>query len=79
MSHDHPDRTSREPATVERVVALEERFAYQQRTIDALDQVVRAFSVRVEFLEAELQRLRDTVTAMGLTEMGPGDEPPPHY
>ena len=42
----------------ERVTDLEVRAAYQDRTIEALDVVVREFARRVEALERELEALR---------------------
>jgi uncharacterized coiled-coil protein SlyX len=68
---DGPERLER------RIVELEVRIAYQQETIGSLDEVVREFTGRLARLEEEITRLRDTV-ADG-TEIGPGNDPPPHY
>lgn len=59
-------------------VELEERIAYQDRLIQDLDEVVRAFAVRVEALERELTRLRSAVLDASLPS-GPAADPPPHY
>lgn len=42
-----------------RVVELEVKAAFQERTIDDLDGVLRRFVARVEALERELSLLRD--------------------
>jgi uncharacterized coiled-coil protein SlyX len=60
----------------ERIIELEIRIAHQDRVIAALDDVVRAFTVRVERLEQDLKELRG---AAGALPLGPADEPPPHY
>lgn len=62
----------------ERVVELEVRVAYQERLIAELDEVVRAFADRVQALEREVARLRETVLHQP-DPVGPPDEPPPHY
>jgi SlyX protein len=60
----------------ERLVELEVRIAYQDKLIAELDEVVRTFASRVEVLERQLGELRDS---MDTENIGPGDEPPPHY
>ena len=60
----------------ERLIELEIRIAHQDRLIAALDDVVRAFTARVERLEGDLQALRG---AAGALPLGPADDPPPHY
>ena len=60
----------------ERIIELEIRIAHQDQVIAALDEVVRAFTVRVESLERELSALRG---AAGALPLGGADDPPPHY
>jgi uncharacterized coiled-coil protein SlyX len=60
----------------ERIIALEIRIAHQDKVIEALDEVVRAFTARVEALEQQVLALRG---AAGALPLGPADEPPPHY
>ena len=43
----------------ERVVDIEVRLAYQDRTITALDEVVRELARRLERAERELAKLRE--------------------
>jgi len=62
----------------DRIVELEVRLAYQDKTIADLDEVVRTFSDRVVRLEREVEVLKATLEA-GAPEVGPQDEPPPHY
>lgn len=60
----------------ERLMELEIRLAYQDRTVAALDDVVRSFAARVEELERALTTLR---AAVGTPAPGAAAEPPPHY
>lgn len=59
-----------------RLIELEIRISHQDKVIEALDDVVRAFATRVEKLERELETLRKTAGGLAV---GPPDEPPPHY
>jgi SlyX protein len=64
----------------ERVDALEARIAYQDDTIETLNQTVTAQWQQIDALRrlvAELgDRLRD---AESNSRIGPANEPPPHY
>jgi uncharacterized coiled-coil protein SlyX len=62
----------------QRLVELEVRIAYQERTIVELDAVVREFAERTAKLERELAELRASVQAAP-PEAGPHDDKPPHY
>lgn len=62
----------------ERITELESRVAFQDQTIRNLDDVVRLFSDRVERLERRVSELADGLRA-GHEDVGPHDEPPPHY
>lgn len=61
----------------DRLIDLEIRIAYQDRTVVALDEIVRGLHARVEALEAELRELRQSSAAA--QTIGPANEPPPHY
>ena len=65
-------------ALIERITDLEIRLAYQDRIIASLDDVVRAFTLRVETLEQALALLQASVTNAPSAD-GPANEPPPHY
>jgi SlyX protein len=60
----------------DRLIELEIRIAHQDKVIEALDDVVRTFTARVEKLERELEVLRKSAGGLAV---GPPDEPPPHY
>lgn len=60
----------------ERITELEIKISHQERLLGDLDEVVRAFTTRVETLERELAALRETTAGLAV---GPADEPPPHY
>lgn len=62
----------------ERIIELEARVAYQDKTIGDLDEVVRLFASRVERLERRVAGLAQAVLE-GHEEVGPAHDPPPHY
>jgi uncharacterized coiled-coil protein SlyX len=55
----------------ERITELEIRVAYQEKLIATLDEVVRAFTARVERLERREKAEVEPPPSV--------DEPPPHY
>jgi SlyX protein len=62
-----------------RIQILEEKFEYQERTIDALNDVIIEQQSQVNLLEDQVSRLQALFNAI---EDGPGngeDPPPPHY
>ena len=63
------------PSLAETVTDLEVRLAYQDRTVVALDEVVRTLFTRLEAVEKELRELRQAPAL----PLGPAGEPPPHY
>ena len=60
----------------DRIIDLEIRIAHQDQVIQALDEVIRAFTARVDELERQVRALRG---ATGVLPVGPADDPPPHY
>lgn len=59
----------------DKIIDLEIRIAYQDKLIESLDDVVREFSQRVERLERQVVALREGASS----QVGPANEPPPHY
>lgn len=57
---------------------LEVLVAFQERAIADLNAVVLAFTARVEQLERELGKMRGRLEHPE-AEIGPHDDPPPHY
>ncbi len=66
-----------------RLVALEEQFMHEQRTVEQLNQVVTEQQTRLERLEAALTRMTLRIDAVrAAVETGPRspeEERPPHY
>ena len=64
----------------ERIDTLETRLAFQDDTIQQLNDALIAQQVRIDLLETEMRQLIDEFRG-GMTEaqIGPVDELPPHY
>jgi uncharacterized coiled-coil protein SlyX len=66
-----------------RLVALEEQFTHQQRTIDALNQVILQQQKMIDRFEAELgraeQKMESLMSARDETPRTLEDDRPPHY
>ena len=66
-----------------RLVALEEQFTHQQRTIDALNQVILQHQKMIDIFEAELARtelkIGSLISAREETPRTLEDDRPPHY
>ncbi|MBN9598410.1 MAG: SlyX family protein [Afipia sp.] len=64
-----------------RIETLETRVAYQEHTIEALNQALTAQWKEIDRLTRELVRLGDRLAAAeNAIPASPGDEPPPpHY
>lgn len=66
----------------DRLIALEERVSFQQRTIDDLSDVIRVQHGQIDRLTAELAELRRAVERV-VESGGQGEnlphEKPPHY
>ena len=60
-----------------RVVDLEVKLAFQDRTIEELDTVVREFTEKMEAMSHDLELMRRSLSDM--RETGPANEKPPHY
>lgn len=61
-----------------RIRILEEKFEYQDHTVETLNQVIIRQQAQIDTLQEELQKLREDALAAGLNT---GDivEKPPHY
>jgi SlyX protein len=73
---DTKDVAERE-ALMARITELEVKVAFQDRTIDELDGLVRAFTDQLEELTRQIETVRSTLA--DLRETGPANEKPPHY
>jgi len=62
----------------ERIVHLEEKVAFLEKTLDELNQVVYGLSRDQERLARELRDVRDQATPVDANRK-PADEVPPHY
>lgn len=62
----------------DRVLELEVKAAYQERTIEELHEVVLDLRKEIESLRREFEKLREE-TQSNDKPVGPAHEPPPHY
>lgn len=62
----------------ERIAALETRIAYQDETIEALNQTVTAQWSEIERLKRVVAQLEERLDD-AVSGPGPVDRPPPHY
>lgn len=62
-----------------RLVELEKKMAFQEDTIEQLNQVVIGLQKKVSFLEAELKRLKEQQVSSGYIKKADEEVPPPHY
>lgn len=61
----------------ERIVELEIKLAYQDKTLRDLDEVVAAYAAKLDALTREVAELRARLEQARPDEIT--DEPPPHY
>lgn len=64
-----------------RVVEFETRLAFQEHTLQALNDVVSRQQQQIETLINEIKELKDRLRAATLSPVGPleDEKPPPHY
>ena len=62
-----------------RILVLEEKFEYQERTIDALNEVIIEQQTQLNSLEDRILRLQGLITAIEDNPGGGEEPPPPHY
>lgn len=63
----------------ERLRLLEEKFLYQEQTVDALNEVVLEQQEQLLTLAEEISRLKMMITALDVDPPGGDEPPPPHY
>ncbi len=69
-----------EPKTLsERIDALETRLAFQEETIETLNQTITAQWQQIEALARQLASLSERLREAEARAPGTTDEPPPHY
>lgn len=63
----------------ERIDALEMRIAYQDETIETLNQTITAQWTEIDRLTRQLAELKERVRDAESNVPGPANERPPHY
>jgi SlyX protein len=63
----------------ERVDTLEMRLAYQDVTIETLNQTITAQWTEIDKLTRQLAELKERLREAESNLAGPANEPPPHY
>ena len=63
----------------DRIQVLEEKFEYQERTIDALNEVIIEQQTQLNALEEQILRLQALIAAIEDNPKGGEEPPPPHY
>ena len=61
-----------------RLQLLEEKFEYQERTLETLNDVIIDQQSQINSLSESLEKLRGLLAA-NLTQLEQEDPPPPHY
>lgn len=66
---------------IETIVELETRLAFQEHTLQALNDIVTRQQQQIDTLVREIQALKDRLRAAALSPVGPleDEKPPPHY
>ena len=63
----------------ERIDALEMRLAFQDETIEALNQAITAQWKQIDMLSRQVAALSDRLEEAATQAPGPANERPPHY
>ncbi|MDE2376279.1 SlyX family protein [Bradyrhizobium sp.] len=63
----------------ERIDALEARLAYQDDTIETLNETITAQWKQIDALTRHISELRDRLQEAEANAPGPANERPPHY
>jgi len=79
MTTDIPSQNNQDTSEGERLNDLEIKFAYQQETLDSLnDTVTKQWDV-IEKLRRHIARLEGQLVEMGDWQGSGNEPPPPHY
>lgn len=62
-----------------RIQILEEKFEYQDRTIDALNEMIIEQQTQINSLEDQILRIQALFSGIEDNPSGGEDPPPPHY
>ena len=62
-----------------RLQALEEKFEYQDITIDTLNEVIIAQQKELDTLKQDLIDIKESASLVGHSDNNKSDPPPPHY
>jgi len=73
-----PEATMTPPDDPAARIDLESKLAFLERTVDELSAVVNEEALARQALETRLARLEQSQKGDGL-DVGPHDDPPPHY
>ncbi|WP_028109687.1 SlyX family protein [Ferrimonas futtsuensis] len=67
--------------TEQRISELETKVAFQEETIDSLNQTVVELNQRLDLMQRQIKQLADKVMATGPSQIATQAEetPPPHY
>ncbi|MDA9427439.1 MULTISPECIES: SlyX family protein [Bradyrhizobium] len=63
----------------ERIDTLETRLAYQDDTIETLNQTITAQWKQIDLLTRKIAELGERLREAEANAPGPANEPPPHY
>lgn len=66
-------------ALAERIDTLETRLAYQDDTIETLNQTITAQWKQIDMLTRQLAQLNERLQETEANAPGPANQPPPHY
>lgn len=63
----------------DRIVALEERIAYQEQTIEDLNETILQLWKEIEGLKRQIGKLGDELSTLAADVPQAPEPPPPHY
>lgn len=63
----------------DRLIELETKYAHHEVAVEELQKVCYEQHLSLEKLSKDFKRLSDRLDALMNTDVGPGDQKPPHY